>query len=87
MRLRRVIEEQKPERDAIAAEIQKYRRQSRTRESELRREASVAVREAQGNINDYRSQTQDTVDAATAEINRLREQSNSSQDDDLDSDR
>jgi hypothetical protein len=79
----RVLQEQKPERDAIAAEITRLRDSARDRESELRREASVAVREAQGNINDYRAQTQDTVDAATAEINRLREQSNSSQDDDL----
>ena len=79
----RVLQEQKPERDAIAAEITRLRDSARDRESELRREASVAVREAQGNINDYRAQTQSTVDAATAEINRLREQSNSSQDDDL----
>jgi len=79
----RVLQEQKPERDAIAAEITRLRDSARDRESELRREASVAVREAQGNINDYRAQTQETVDAATAEINRLREQSNSSQDDDL----
>jgi len=79
----RVREEQRPDREAIAAEIQRIDEVARDRESELRREASVAVREAQGNINDYRSQTQDTVDAATAEINRLREQSNSSQDDDL----
>jgi hypothetical protein len=79
----RVLQEQKPERDAIAAEINRLRDSTRERESELRREASVAVREAQGNINDYRAQTQSTVDAATAEINRLREQSNSSQDDDL----
>ena len=79
----RVLQEQKLERDAIATEINRLRDSTRDRESELRREASVAVREAQGNINDYRSQTQDTVDAATAEINRLREQSNSSQDDDL----
>ena len=79
----RVREEQRPDREAIAAEIQRIDEVARNRESELRREASVAVREAQGNINDYRSQTQDTVDAATAEINRLREQSNSSQDDDL----
>ena len=79
----RVLQEQKPERDAIAAEITRLRDSTRDREAELRREASVAVREAQGNINDYRAQTQDTVDAATAEINRLREQSNSSQDDDL----
>ena len=79
----RVLQEQKPERDAIAAEITRLRDSTRDREAELRREASVAVREAQGNINDYRAQTQETVDAATAEINRLREQSNSSQDDDL----
>ena len=79
----RVLQEQKPERDAIAAEINRLRDSARDREAELRREASVAVREAQGNINDYRAQTQETVDAATAEINRLREQSNSSQDDDL----
>jgi hypothetical protein len=79
----RVLQEQKPERDAIAAEITRLRDSARDREAELRREASVAVREAQGNINDYRAQTQSTVDAATAEINRLREQSNSSQDDDL----
>ena len=79
----RVLQEQKPERDAIATEITRLRDSARDRESELRREASVAVREAQGNINDYRAQTQDTVDAATAEINRLRQQSNSSQDDDL----
>ena len=79
----RVLQEQKPERDAIAAEITRLRNSARDREAELRREASVAVREAQGNINDYRAQTQETVDAATAEINRLREQSNSSQDDDL----
>ena len=79
----RVLQEQKPERDAIAAEITRLRDSARDRESELRREASAAVREAQGNINDYRAQTQETVDAATAEINRLREQSNSSQDDDL----
>ena len=79
----RVLQEQKLERDAIAAEINRLRDSTRERESELRREASVAVREAQGNINDYRAQTQSTVDAATAEINRLREQSNSSQDDDL----
>ena len=79
----RVLQEQKPERDAIAAEITRLRDSTRDREAELRREASVAVREAQGNINDYRAQTQSTVDAATAEINRLREQSNSSQDDDL----
>ena len=79
----RVREEQRPDREAIAAEITRLRDSARDRESELRREASVAVREAQGNINDYRSQTQDTVDSATAEINRLREQSNSSQDDDL----
>ena len=79
----RVLQEQKPERDAIAAEITRLRDSARDREAELRREASVAVREAQGNINDYRAQTQETVDAATAEINRLREQSNSSQDDDL----
>jgi len=78
-----LIAQQKPERDAIALEIQRVTDTARTREGELRREASVAVREAQGNINDYRSQTQSTVDAATAEINRLREQSNSSQDDDL----
>ena len=79
----RVLQEQKPERDAIASEITRLRDSTRDREAELRREASVAVREAQGNINDYRAQTQETVDAATAEINRLREQSNSSQDDDL----
>ncbi len=79
----RVLQEQKPERDAIAEEINRLRDSARDREAELRREASVAVREAQGNINDYRAQTQETVDAATAEINRLREQSNSSQDDDL----
>ena len=79
----RVLQEQKPERDAIAIEITRLRDSARDREAELRREASVAVREAQGNINDYRAQTQSTVDAATAEINRLREQSNSSQDDDL----
>ena len=79
----RVLQEQKPERDAIAAEITRLRDSARDREAELRREASVAVREAQGNINDYRAQTQETVDSATAEINRLREQSNSSQDDDL----
>jgi len=79
----RVRLDQKPERDAIAAEIQRIDEVARDREAELRREASVAVREAQSNINDYRSQTQDTVDAATAEINRLREQSNLSQDDDL----
>ena len=79
----RVREEQRPDRDIIAAEITRLRDSARDRESELRREASVAVREAQGNINDYRSQTQDTVDTATTEINRLREQSNSSQDDDL----
>ena len=78
-----LIAQQKPERDAIALEIQRVTDTARTREGELRREASVAVREAQGNINDYRSQTQSTVDAATVEINRLREQSNSSQDDDL----
>ena len=79
----RVLQEQKPERDAIAAEITRLRDSTRDREAELRREASVAVREAQSNINDYRAQTQSTVDAATTEINRLREQSNSSQDDDL----
>ena len=78
-----LIAEQKPERDGIATEIQRITSAARDRESELRRTASVATREAQGNINDYRAQTQATVDAATVEINRLREQSNSSQDDDL----
>jgi hypothetical protein len=78
-----VRRDQKEERDAIAAEIQRIDEVARDRESELRRAAATSVREAQRNINNYRAQTQATVDSATAEINRLREQSNSSQDDDL----
>jgi len=74
---------QKTERDAISTEIKRIDKVARDREAVLRLGASSSIREAQGNINNYRGQTQTTVDNATTEINRLREQSNSSQDDDL----
>lgn len=41
------------------------------------------IESQQGNIDRYREQTQTTINNANAEINRLREQSTSSQDDDL----
>ena len=42
------------------------------------------IDDQQSNIDSYRLQAQNTINSANAEINRLRQQSTSSQDDDLD---
>ena len=61
---------QQPERDQIASEQQS-----------LRSQATADIKTFQDAIDRYRSQAQETIQGANAEINRLRNQSTASQDD------
>ncbi len=63
-----VREQQKPERDRIANDIQ-----------ELRAYAEQQIAGYRNQISQYRADTQATIDNANAEINRLRDQETSSQ--------
>ena len=64
---------QQPERDDIAEQQQS-----------LRAQATADIKVFQDAIDRYRTQAQETIQGANAEINRLRNQSTSSQDDALD---
>jgi len=64
---------QQPERDSIAEQ-----------QKSLRSQATADIKVFQDAIDRYRSQAQETIQSANAEINRLRNQSTSSQDDALD---
>ena len=70
--------------DALRESQQVERNQIADQQKSLRSQATEDIKVFQGAIDRYRSQAQDTIQAANTEINRLRNQSSASQDDTLD---
>lgn len=70
--------------DALRATQQVERDQIAEQQQSLRTQATADIKVFQDAIDRYRSQAQETIQGANAEINRLRNQSTSSQDDALD---
>jgi len=70
--------------DALRATQQVERDQIAEQQKSLRAQATADIKVFQDAIDRYRSQAQETIQGANAEINRLRNQSTSSQDDALD---
>ena len=68
----------------LSASQQTEREQISQQQKDLRAQATADIKVFQDAIDRYRGQAQDTIQNANAEINRLRNQSTSSQDDALD---
>jgi len=69
--------------DALRSSQQAERDNIAEQQQNLRQQATTDIKVFQGAIDRYRSQAQETIQGANAEINRLRNQSTSSQDDAL----
>ena len=65
--------QQKPERDEIAQKQSAFQKGATEQKAELRRIANAEITKLQANIDKYRAQAQGTIDAANAEINRIRQ--------------
>ena len=65
--------QQKPERDEIAEQQRAFQQGATEQKAELRRIANAEITKLQANIDKYRAQAQSTIDAANAEINRIRQ--------------
>ena len=74
---------QQSERLDIAQQQQDLRDRADNKKSELRQIANSEIAGLQSNIDRYRAQAQETVDAANSEINRLRETATQDQDADF----
>ncbi len=76
-----VRESQRAERAEIALQQQDLRDRADTKKNELRQIANSEISGLQSNIDRYRAQAQETVNAANAEINRLRDSATQSSED------
>ena len=76
-----VRESQRAERAEIAQQQQDLRDRADTKKNELRQIANSEISGLQSNIDRYRAQAQETVNAANAEINRLRDSATQSSED------
>ena len=76
-----VRESQQSERAEIALQQQDLRDRADTKKNELRQIANSEISGLQSNIDRYRAQAQETVNAANAEINRLRDSATQSSED------
>lgn len=65
--------QQKSERDEIAQQQSAFQQGATEQKAELRRIANAEITKLQANIDKYRAQAQGTIDAANAEINRIRQ--------------
>lgn len=74
---------QQSERSDIAQQQQDLRDRADNKKSELRQIANSEIAGLQSNIDRYRAQAQETVDAANSEINRLRQNATKDQDADF----
>ena len=78
-----VRESQQTERAEIAQQQQDLRDRADKKKNELRQIANSEIAGLQSNIDRYRAQAQETVDAANTEINRLRDSATEDQDADF----
>ena len=78
-----VRESQQTERAEIAQQQQDLRDRADKKKNELRQIANSEIAGLQSNIDRYRAQAQETVDAANREINRLRDSATQDQDADF----
>ena len=76
-----VRESQRAERAEIALQQQDLRDRADTKKNELRQIANSEIAGLQSNIDRYRAQAQETVNAANTEINRLRDSATQSSED------